>query len=172
MSVAAPPADNGCAGSCAPAAAPTGWVRPVDAPIWGGFRIDERPDHDGVDIGAGRGAEIRAASAGTVARVHCDAPSWHGCDIDGSPQISGCGWYADIRHEGNIYTRYCHMLHRPAVSEGQSVAAGHVIGVVGSSGNSSAPHLHFEVHLGDQSRGTAVDPVAFMAEHGAPLGIS
>ena len=73
----------------------------------------------------------------------------------------------DLRHAGDIYTRYCHMLTRPAVVEGQTVVAGQVIGVVGSSGHSSGPHLHVEVHVG--GRGAAVDPVAFMASR-APLG--
>ena len=62
------------------------------------------------------------------------------------------------------------MLARPLVSEGQTVTAGQVIGVVGSSGHSSGPHLHYEVHLGDHSPATAVDPVPFMAAHAAPLG--
>jgi murein DD-endopeptidase MepM/ murein hydrolase activator NlpD len=75
----------------------------------------------------------------------------------------------DLRHQGDIYTRYCHMLTRPAVTEGQPVTAGQVIGIVGSSGHSSGPHLHMEVHLGDRSAGTAVDPVAFMATR-APIG--
>ena len=50
-------------------------------------------------------------------------------------------------------------------------AAGQSIGYSGSSGNSSGPHLHFEVHLnGDASYNGAVDPVKFMQDVGAPLG--
>ncbi len=67
-------------------------------------------------------------------------------------------------------TRYCHQLVQPSVQVGQHVAAGDVIGISGSSGNSSGPHLHFEVHLGDHTSATAVDPVPFMASVGAPLG--
>jgi murein DD-endopeptidase MepM/ murein hydrolase activator NlpD len=81
----------------------------------------------------------------------------------------GCGWYVDIDHVGGIVTRYCHQLVRPSVHIGQQVAAGQVIGVAGSSGHSSGPHLHFEVHLGDHTPATAVDPVPFMASVGAPL---
>jgi len=150
----------------------TGWIRPVDAPVWGGFRTKERPDHLGVDIGASRGTPIRAAASGTVVRVRCNVvPESHGCDQDGSPYIGGCGWYVDLRHAGDIYTRYCHMLHQPPVTVGQTVAAGDVIGTVGSSGNSSAPHLHFEVRIGSEDNtSAAVDPVAFMADQGVPLG--
>jgi murein DD-endopeptidase MepM/ murein hydrolase activator NlpD len=62
------------------------------------------------------------------------------------------------------------MLTRPAVVEGQPVAGGQIIGLVGSSGHSSAPHLHFEVHLNaDRSAAGAVDPVVFMAGR-APIG--
>ena len=153
-------------------ASASGWTRPVDAPIWGGFRTPQRPDHLGVDIGAGRGTPIRAAAAGTVVRVRCNVvPESHGCDQDGAPHIGGCGWYVDLHHAGDIYTRYCHMASAPPVAVGQTVVAGEVIGVVGSSGNSSAPHLHFEVRIGHQDNtNAAVDPVAFMADHGVSLG--
>src|SRR5262249_32064705 len=133
----------------------------------------ERPTHDGVDLGAPRGTPIRAATAGTVIVVRCNVtPASHGCDVDGSPSILGCGWYVDIMHAGGIVTRYCHMLSSPSVHEGQSVAAGQVIGAVGSSGHSSGPHLHYEVHVGDRSAATATDPVPFMAARKAPLGQS
>jgi murein DD-endopeptidase MepM/ murein hydrolase activator NlpD len=80
------------------------------------------------------------------------------------------GWYVDIDHDGGIVTRYCHQLVQPYVHVGQHVNAGDVIGITGSSGHSSGPHLHFEVHLGDHSPQSAVDPVAFMASVAAPLG--
>jgi hypothetical protein len=48
----------------------------------------------------------------------------------------------DIEHAGGIVTRYCHMLIHPHVQEGQTVAVGQIIGVVGSSGHSSGPYLH------------------------------
>jgi murein DD-endopeptidase MepM/ murein hydrolase activator NlpD len=55
------------------------------------------------------------------------------------------------------------MLMHPAVIVGQHVTVGQIIGYVGSSGHSSGPHLHFEVHLnGDRSPAGAIDPIPFM----------
>jgi len=157
----APPADAGVG--------PQGWVRPVDAPIWGGFHNSQNPNHQGVDLGAPKGTPVRAASGGTVERVRCNATlngQAYSCDVDGNAQVLGCGWYVDIRHDGDVVTRYCHLLQQPTVSVGQAVAAGEQIGLSGDSGNSGEPHLHFEVHVG----GTPVDPLPFMANKGAPLG--
>ena len=161
-----------CAGAGQVSAA--GWTAPVQAPIWSGFRTPERPGHHGVDLGAPRGTAVVAAAAGTVITSECNA-SYNGapysCDIDGSPDTPGCGWYVNILHAGDYLTRYCHFVQAPEVQVGDTVQAGQVIGYVGSSGHSSGPHLHFEVHLeADRSPAGAVDPVAFMQQMGAPLG--
>lgn len=149
------------------------WTQPVHAAIVSGFRTAQRPAHHGVDLGAARGTPIRAAAAGTVTVARCNVvPASHGCDQDGSPQIRGCGWYVDIEHPGDIVTRYCHMLIRPYVNIGQQVTVGQTIGIVGTSGNSSGPHLHFETHLGDHSSQTATDPVQFMDKVCAPLTLN
>jgi murein DD-endopeptidase MepM/ murein hydrolase activator NlpD len=150
----------------------SGWTQPVRAPMTSGFRTLSRPTHNGVDLAAARGTPIRASSSGMVRTVRCNVnPASHGCDRDGSPQIGGCGWYVDIGHTDGVITRYCHMLTQPMVTAGQAVTVGQVIGLVGTSGNSSGPHLHFEVHVfGDASGASAVDPVPFMANRGAALG--
>jgi murein DD-endopeptidase MepM/ murein hydrolase activator NlpD len=141
-----------------------------------GFHTAQRPAHHGVDIAVPKGRPIHATAAGVVSTVRCNAitpdGSDYGCDHDGSPAVAGCGWYVDIEHAGGTVTRYCHLLTRPALTEGQQLAAGDVIGVSGSSGNSSGPHLHFEVHLGGHDPASAVDPVPFMASAGAPVGQS
>jgi len=159
---ASPTASVGC---------PTGaWIQPVRAPIVSGFRTPSRPTHNGVDLGAARYAAIRAASAGVVIVARCDA-STGDCDHDGSPNTPGCGWFVDIQHPGGIITRYCHMATRPAVPVGDTVTTGQIIGIVGNSGHSSGPHLHYEVHRhGDRSYDGAIDPVPFMQSVGAPLG--
>ncbi|WP_433229873.1 M23 family metallopeptidase [Micromonospora sp. CA-248260] len=152
------------------------WTQPVLAPLGSGFRTSGRPGHDGVDLSAPRGTLIRAASAGTVRTVRCNAvhantgAEW-GCDRDGDPILTaGCGWYVDIDHAAGLLTRYCHMDQPPMVTVGQQVAVGQPIGVVGSTGHSSGPHLHYEVHHhGDPGPQGAVDPVPFMAARNAPL---
>ncbi|WP_144119722.1 M23 family metallopeptidase [Catellatospora sichuanensis] len=148
--------------------AASGWTAPVSAGVWSGFRTRERPRHNGVDLGAARHTPIRAASAGVVIVSKCDVGN---CNRDGSPSTPGCGWFVDVLHAGQVITRYCHMVSRPLVHVGERVGAGQVIGYVGTSGHSSGPHLHFQVHLdGDRSNRGAIDPVPFMASKGAALG--
>jgi len=142
-----------------------GWALPAPGPIVSGWRTTGRPAHAGVDIGAPRGTTIRAAAAGTVVTVRCNV-SEGTCDTDGSPSVKGCGYYVDIDHGQGVTTRYCHQLRRPSVQVGQRVAAGQPIGLVGSSGNSSGPHLHFEVRLNSVD----TNPVPFLAARGVRIG--
>jgi murein DD-endopeptidase MepM/ murein hydrolase activator NlpD len=146
-----------------------GWTRPAEGPVWAGFRTASRPEHYGIDIGAARGAPVRAASDGTVTLVTCNAGRRgepYGCDVDGGDDVTGCGWYVDLLHPGDVVTRYCHLGRRPSVEPGQRVAAGQAIGLVGSSGNSTGPHLHFEVELRGGGQRRQTDPVAFLADRG------
>ena len=165
-------------GQCANAGqiSASGWTTPVKEGIVSAFRSAERPDHYGVDLGAPRNTVIHAASAGTVSVVMCNASlngQPYSCDQDGSPAVRGCGWYVEIKHAAGIITRYCHMVVKPSVVVGQKVSAGDPIGISGTSGNSSGPHLHFEVHINnDNNDSGAIDPVQFMAQQGAPLGKS
>jgi murein DD-endopeptidase MepM/ murein hydrolase activator NlpD len=98
--------------------------------------------HAGLDLAAPAGTPIRAAAGGTVLRA-----GWFG----------GYGRYTCVGHgavrEQRMMTCYGHQL-RILVQPGQQVAAGQVIGLVGSTGASTGPHLHFEVRLG----GRPVDP--------------
>jgi Peptidase family M23 len=113
--------------------AASGWTAPVAATIVSGFRTPQRPSHHGVDLGASRLTPIRAASSGVVIVSRCDVGN---CDRDGSPSTPGCGWFVEVLHAEQVITRYCHMNRRPDAKVGDRVAAGQVIGVVGTTGNS------------------------------------
>jgi murein DD-endopeptidase MepM/ murein hydrolase activator NlpD len=149
---------------------PGSWVQPVPGKGTSGFRTVARPEHDGVDMMAARFTPIHAAAAGTVVTVVCNTNGVT-CDVDGNLDTRGCGWYVEIQHAGNVITRYCHMVRRPEVNVGQQVEVGQVIGYVGTSGHSSGPHVHFEVHVGiaPATRANAVDPAEFMRLMGAPV---
>jgi murein DD-endopeptidase MepM/ murein hydrolase activator NlpD len=150
-----------------PATSSGAWMLPVTAVLVSGFRTPTRPTHDGIDLSAARNTPIHAAAAGTVIRVTCNTPS-NNCDVDGGMGVGGCGWYVEIQHAGDIVTRYCHLVRRPAVTLGQVVPKGAVLGYVGMSGNASGPHLHFEVHAyaPPTTHANAIDPVAFLRGKG------
>jgi hypothetical protein len=162
--------------STGPASA-AGWVKPVAAPIGSGYGQRDGRLHAGVDLIAARNTVIHAAAAGRVIWSGCD-PGTGNCNVDGSSKASGCGWYVEVLHVGGVATRYCHMIRRPEVTDGDSVAAGDPLGLVGTSGHSSGPHLHFEVHVGvchgttcDLGPQNSIDPVPYMRDTaGAPLG--
>lgn len=160
----------------APNVAASGWTVPLRAAVGSGYGPRAGRLHAGVDLSVPRNTVIRAASAGEVVWSGCD-PSTGNCDIDGSPSTRGCGWYVDLVHAGGYGTRYCHMVRRPDVRDGDTVQAGQPIGLVGTSGHSSGPHLHFETHQAvcgrsrcDLSNANSTDPVPFMHERGAPFG--
>lgn len=98
--------------------------------------------HKGLDISARTGTPIYAPGKGTVI--------FSGVE-------NGYGNSVLLQHGGGITTRYAHMSRR-AVSEGQTVQRGDVIGYVGSTGRSSGPHLHYEVRL----NGVNVDPLRYI----------
>jgi hypothetical protein len=164
----------------------SGWTSPLAASgkglkksekmvVGSGFRTASRPNHQGVDLIIGIGNPVRSVASGVVSRIKCDE-TFSGkkdCDVPGYAGKGGCGWMLEIRHAGNIMTRYCHLVQRPNLHAGQKVTAGQIVALSGTSGNSSGPHLHFEVHLNNgRSSASAVDPVQFMAQHGSPLGAS
>lgn len=145
--------------SPAPSAAPSsGWANPLPGACitdtfgyhaWRGYV------HQGTDIGADTGTPIRAAAGGQVTR---SGWIW-----------SGYGISVTIAHDGGWSTHYAHMS-RTAVGYGVWVAAGQVIGYVGSTGQVTGPHLHFEVASSRAVLGAQIDPVPFMRARGVWLG--
>jgi murein DD-endopeptidase MepM/ murein hydrolase activator NlpD len=147
------------------------WVYPVDAPVTSQFRSEARPDHHGVDMAAPPGEPVIAASSGVVSISECQAALHgepYGCDRDGTWEVRGCGWFVKVLHAHHTATLYCHLQQQPEVSVGDVVRAGDLLGYVGSSGNSSEPHLHFEVQVGNgvvpPVSANAVDPEPFLAD--------
>jgi murein DD-endopeptidase MepM/ murein hydrolase activator NlpD len=105
---------------------------PASGPVTSEFGYRWGRLHAGLDIGAGMGAPIHAAKAGTV--------------IFSGVQ-GGYGNVVIIEHGGGLTTLYGHMSRR-AASDGQEVSTGDLIGYVGSTGHSTGPHLHFETRVG------------------------
>jgi murein DD-endopeptidase MepM/ murein hydrolase activator NlpD len=117
---------------------------PAAGRISSGFGLRRHPVlgfsrmHKGLDIAAGYGSPIRAANDGTVAFAG---------------RNGGYGNFVRLNHSGGMGTGYGHMS-RIAVSSGQRVARGQVIGYVGSTGISTGPHLHYELYR----NGAAINP--------------
>jgi murein DD-endopeptidase MepM/ murein hydrolase activator NlpD len=153
--------------SLAPAVPAGRWILPLPAgsfQLVSGFGMRGGRLHAGIDLAAATGTPIHAVADGVVLDAGCTSPR---CDIPGSAQTPGCGWRVNINHGGGVLTRYCHALALN-VTAGQQVSAGQIIGWVGSTGNSSGPHLHFELHQDappatDQ---TAADPIPYLQAAG------
>jgi murein DD-endopeptidase MepM/ murein hydrolase activator NlpD len=116
--------------------------------------------HNGSDYGVGSwtgmdaGRDVHASAPGVV--VYSHDGEYDRCSTGDCPGGSGCGNYVKIQHPDGKYTLYCHMTQwSVAVSEGDAVGCGTYLGLVGSSGHSTGPHLHFEVR---NSGDVAEDP--------------
>ena len=119
-----------------------GWIWPLNGPITSGFGYRWGRMHEGIDIGVPEGTPIRAAKAGNVVIA---------------AYTGGYGNYTCVDHGGGISSCYGHQSSY-AVSPGDSVAQGEVIGYSGNTGSSTGPHLHFEIRV----NGTAVDPLGYL----------
>jgi murein DD-endopeptidase MepM/ murein hydrolase activator NlpD len=127
----------------------TTWARPVPGgltspygPRWGAW-------HPGLDFSAPTGTPIRVVTDGTVI---------------GAGFLAGEGGYGRIvlvRHRGGVITAYAHMS-RVLTHAGQRVHRGQVLGLSGSSGHVTGPHLHFEVRVNGQK----VNPLPWLRRHG------
>jgi murein DD-endopeptidase MepM/ murein hydrolase activator NlpD len=119
-------------------------VGPRIHPVYG-----YRSCHTGVDLGAPSGTPIQATAAGVVVATATGGPY---------------GNHTLISHANGIFSMYAHQS-RFGATEGQTVKAGDVIGYVGSTGYSTGPHLHFEIHVG----GTPYDPMGWFGGEKVPV---
>jgi murein DD-endopeptidase MepM/ murein hydrolase activator NlpD len=119
-------------------------VGPRIHPVYG-----YRSCHTGVDMGAPSGTPIRVTAAGVVV-----------ANSSGGPY----GNHTLVSHGNGLFSMYAHQS-RFGAAEGQSVKAGQVIGYVGSTGYSTGPHLHFEIHVG----GTPYDPMGWFGGEKVPV---
>ncbi|GGQ01779.1 MULTISPECIES: M23 family metallopeptidase [Streptomyces] len=108
--------------------------------------------HTGIDFHAASGTSVHAVGFGTVVEA-----GWGGA----------YGNNVVIKHNDGTYTQYGHMSSLN-VSVGQQVTPGQQIGLSGSTGNSSGPHLHFEARTGSQY-GSDIDPISYLRSHGVSL---
>ena len=120
----------------------SGLVWPVNGTVVSGFGWRWGRMHEGIDISASSGTPIWAAAAGTV--IHA---GW----------LGGYGNLVVVDHGDGLATAYAH-ASAILVGVGQLVSQGETVSLVGSTGNSSGPHLHFEVRV----NGVAVDPLLYL----------
>lgn len=126
-------------------------IWPVAGPIssYYGYRISPggigSTFHEGVDIAGDYGTPISATAAGTVTQA-----GW----------VGGYGYLVEVKHADGIVTRYGHNS-AVLVYEGQHVDQGSMIALMGSTGNSTGPHCHYEVRI----HGEAVDPMYFLPQN-------
>lgn len=124
------------------------FIVPLDGRMTSGFGYRKNPMggggkvHKGVDIAAAYKSPVRAAAAGQVKSA---SRNW------------SKGKYVEIRHADGFKTVYFH-LAKTSVKKGQWIGQGDVIGYEGSTGISTGPHLHFEIH----KDGQAIDPALFI----------
>lgn len=126
-------------------------IWPVAGPISSYYGYRSSPGgigstfHEGVDIAGDYGTPISATAAGTVTQA-----GW----------VGGYGYLVEVKHADGIVTRYGHNS-AVLVYEGQHVDQGSMIALMGSTGNSTGPHCHYEVRI----HGEAVDPMYFLPQN-------
>lgn len=108
-------------------------------------------EHPGIDIAATRGTEIVATADGYVS------------DLTHSDLLAGYGNLIELTHNDELVTRYAH-LENIIVRRGQKIKKGQVIGTVGNSGGSIAPHLHYEV----LKKGKEQNPIYYLLQKITP----
>ncbi|MBN3929103.1 transglycosylase family protein [Streptomyces verrucosisporus] len=133
----------------------TGYTAPVNAAPSGSYKASGARwsnGHTGEDFAAASGTPVKAVTNGTVVSA-----GWGGA----------YGNQVVIRHEDGRYSQYGH-LSSLSVSAGQTVGTGQQIGAVGSTGNSTGPHLHFEIRTAP-GYGSDINPLAYLRANGVSI---
>ncbi|WP_405095325.1 peptidoglycan DD-metalloendopeptidase family protein [Micromonospora sp. NBC_01412] len=144
-------------------AAVAGWSNPTRGSLTSGYKTASRPTHTGWDVANSQGTPVYATAAGTVRDIRTN--SYPG-DTSSGPLPGRSGNSVHLNHADSYFSYYGH-LHRVLVSVGQQVSCGQLVGLMGTTGNSTGPHLHFEIH---RPRLTSTDPRIFLANRGITLG--
>lgn len=126
----------------------TGYLWPAQGVLSSGYGWRWGRMHHGIDIAGPIGTPILAAASGVVITAE-----WH---------TGGYGNLVEIEHSDGSITLYAHN-NRILVNKGDQVEGGQLIAEMGSTGFSTGPHLHFEVHLPEQG---SVNPLAYLPESG------
>jgi murein DD-endopeptidase MepM/ murein hydrolase activator NlpD len=127
------------------------FVKPTRGIFTSGFGYRWGALHGGIDLANSIGTPIYAVSDGVV--------------IDAGP-TAGYGMWVKLRHADGTVTLYGH-VNTTMVNIGERVMAGDQIATIGNRGNSTGPHLHFEVLLNGADR---IDPVPWLAQRGLSVG--
>ncbi|MEU3725875.1 transglycosylase family protein [Streptomyces sp. NPDC031705] len=139
-----------------PAAGAGAYTAPVDAALGTAYRVAgsswSSGYHTGVDFPVPTGTSVKAVGPGTVASA-----GWAGA----------YGYQVVIKHSDGRYSQYAH-LSALGVKAGQQVSGGQRIGRSGSTGNSSGPHLHFEMRTGP-GYGSDIDPLKYLRGKGVGI---
>ncbi|GMA33495.1 M23 family metallopeptidase [Litorihabitans aurantiacus] len=155
------------AGSPAPRVIAAQWANPITGRVQGNYGQDRGSyTHYGEDIAAPRGTAVRATGSGTVVRTKTGV-------AEGSTASNGVlsgrtGNAIMVHHDDGTASYYGH-LQNVNVSIGQRVTANQQIATSGNTGNSTGPHLHFEIHL-RQDGNSPTNPRTFLLNRGVTLG--
>jgi murein DD-endopeptidase MepM/ murein hydrolase activator NlpD len=139
------------------------WVTPIEdgdytlSATYGNSGDRWASTHSGQDFAVPVGTPVHAVHGGTVVKA----------GPNGAGDGSAYGNAVVIKHADGVYTQYAH-LERIDVKVGQQVTTDDQIALSGNTGNSSGPHLHFEVRT-TPDYGSAVDPAAFLRQHDVDL---
>ncbi|MFF6805814.1 peptidoglycan DD-metalloendopeptidase family protein [Streptomyces sp. NPDC012616] len=160
-SAAAPAAAPAAVSAAAKKAVSASWIDPVKKyTLSAGFAQAGKmwqSTHSGQDFAVPSGTKVMAAHGGTVVKA----------GGNGAGDGSAYGNAVVIKHANGVYSQYAH-LSRIDVKIGQVVKTGQKIALSGSTGNSSGPHLHFEIRT-TANYGSAINPVTFLHSKGVKV---